>query len=338
MAADVSPDDPIVPSLRERLRAIVAPHLPQGEAYALLGYPAYANVGDSAIWLGALALLRAHGAGRPRYTCTAHTFDAEALRRQVPRGTLLLTGGGNFGDLYPSHQRMREQVVQAFPGHRIVQLPQTIHYRDERALAASRRVLEAHDDFTLLVRDDRSLALAREGLGVRSAPCPDLAFALGPRAVRRAPDRDVVWLLREDHERAPAQPRGPRPPAAVDWPAEPRRGLFGLQRRLRRSVAKAPARRTRKADLLQRTFAPVARARVHAGIDLLASGRAVVTDRLHGHVLCVLLAIPHVFLDNSYGKNKAFHERWTAGVPTVRWSSGAEETARHLEDLASATA
>jgi pyruvyl transferase EpsO len=56
------------------------------------------------------------------------------------------------------------------------------------------------------------------------------------------------------------------------------------------------------------------------GLRLLSAGHVVVTERLHGHVLCLLAGIPHVVLDNSYGKVRAFVEAWTAGHPLVRWA------------------
>lgn len=322
-----------VMQLRETLASTVAPLLPRGEPYALLGYPAYANVGDSAIWLGALALLRRHGCGAPAYACTPRTFDAEALRGRVPRGTILFTGGGNFGDLYPSHQRMRERVVEAFPEHRIVQLPQTIRFASDREREASRRLLGAHRDLTLLARDEESLKIAQCGLGLRASLCPDLAFALGPQPRPSPSTRDVLWLLRRDHEQLEGGGQGPEAADAQDWPAEPREPLFRLQRRLRKAVARSPRRRAGQDELLQRTFAPAARARLRRGLALLASARIVVTDRLHGHILATLLGIPHVVLDNSYGKNASFHRAWTSHVDGVRWAGDASDVPRLLAEL-----
>jgi len=308
--------------LRDVLRETLAPLLPHGEPYALLDYPAYANVGDSAIWLGALRLLDESGAGEPAYTCTAKTYDATALRQRVGTGPILVTGGGNFGDVYTSSQTLREQVVRDFPENRILQLPQTIRYRREEALAASRRTLEAHRDFTLLTRDEQSLAIAREGLGVRSMLCPDLAFALAPLPRPEPQGHGIVWLLREDGEARTGRLGSDDGVEPVDWPSDPKRGVFAIQRRLRKRVARKPAKRAHLAGLMRRTFTPVARRRVQRGCAMLGAGRAVVTDRLHGHVLSLLMGIPHVVLDNSYGKNRRFYEAWTHDAPNARWCEG----------------
>ena len=43
---------------------------------------------------------------------------------------------------------------------------------------------------------------------------------------------------------------------------------------------------------------------------MLARGRICLTDRLHVHVLCTLMGIPHIVLDNSYGKIRSFADCW----------------------------
>jgi pyruvyl transferase EpsO len=58
----------------------------------------------------------------------------------------------------------------------------------------------------------------------------------------------------------------------------------------------------------------------------------VITDRLHAHLLALLLDIPHAALDNSYGKLGRFLDAWTGEAaalhraPTMadaeRWAAG----------------
>jgi len=306
----------------------LAPLLPTGEPYALLDYPSYANVGDSAIWLGALALLDAVGAGPPAYVCDADTYDADALRRRVGAGPILLLGGGNFGDLYPRHQALRERVARDFPANRMVQLPQSLHFGSEAAASRARAAFTSHEDYTLAVRDRASLETAQRSLGVRAVLCPDLAFALGSLPRPREAVDDVVWILRGDAESGGASADLPREPSA--WTEDPRGGLARVQRRLTRRVARAPGRRRLLAGLLRRTYTPMARRRLARGLDLLAGGRVVVTDRLHGHVLCLLLGIPHVVRDSLTGKVAGLRDAFTADDPLARFSDGGAEEVRAL--------
>ena len=93
----------------------------------------HGNVGDSAIWLGERTLLRDAGV-TVAYACDLQSFSAAELAERVPAGTgtTFVHGGGNLGDLWPRHQVLRERVISAFPNHRIVQLPQSVHFRDPR--------------------------------------------------------------------------------------------------------------------------------------------------------------------------------------------------------------
>ena len=179
------------------------------------------------------------------------------------------------------------------------------------------------------MRDRRSLEFAQQVLGVEAFLCPDLAFALGPLPRPRDAEVDVVWILRADSEAGARdadlgqeEPRG--------WTEDPRGGLARVQRRLTRRVARSPSKHRLLAGLLRRTGVPMAERRLRRGLDLLARGRAVVTDRLHGHILCLLLGIPHVVLDNSYGKVRRFREAWTDDDALGLWSSGDPDEVREL--------
>jgi exopolysaccharide biosynthesis protein PssK len=305
--------DAMADRLEETLRALLAPDRP----VALVNYPNHPNPGDNAIWLGTLAVLRRIGVP-VGYTSTAAAFDAQAMREAVGDAPLLLNGGGNFGDLYQRQQSLREFVLERCRDRPIVQLPQNIAFRDPRNLERMRRLCAAHPRFTLLARERRSYAFARRAFdGVSVALAPDMAFGL--RRLRRVapPSRDVLWLGRRDAERVPRE--APRGVAVTDWyPDDP---ALQLPPHLRRVYAP-------NGPLDERTFEPLAAAWVRAGTEVAGSARVLVTDRLHAHVFALMLGVPHVLLDNSYGKVRATFETWTHGDPLVRWSDDTESALR----------
>jgi pyruvyl transferase EpsO len=61
----------------------------------------------------------------------------------------------------------------------------------------------------------------------------------------------------------------------------------------------------------------------------------VITDRLHGHILCTLLGIPHVVLDNSYGKIQGFLESFTGECELVRRAESPAEALEMAREFAS---
>jgi pyruvyl transferase EpsO len=320
----------LVQELRATLLGTLGPLLHGTSATALIDFPAHSNVGDSAIWLGALAALRAIGVPAPSYSCDASTYDRAALARAIGDGTILFTGGGSFGDLWERHLRLRERVVADFPRHRIIQLPESVHFERAESLARSRAVWDAHERVTILVRDRASLAFMQREFKTPALLAPDLAFALGALE-RPAPlSRDLLWLKRADKEDLFPQHQ---PADAVDWIAEPPTRLIAWTDGLRDAMARRPWLQPAARGLLRFSYVPLATQRLDRGLRLLSSARVLVTDRLHGHILAMQLGIPHVVLDNSYGKLHHFISTWTHASPLVRTAlapADAEREARVL--------
>jgi len=322
----------LVETLRQTLLESLTPLVQGARTTALIDFPAHSNVGDSAIWLGALSALRALGAPAPVYTCDASTYDRARLARVIGDGTIFFTGGGSFGDLWERHLRLRERVVADFPRHRIVQLPESVHFERESSLVRSRAVWDAHERVTILVRDTASLAFMQREFKTPVRLAPDLAFGLGALARRTPPTRDVLWLKRDDKEDSFP---GHRPADAIDWISEPITPLIAWSDRLRDEAARRPWLAPIARSVLPRTYVPLAQRRLARGVSLLSGGRVLVTDRLHGHILATLLGIPHVVLDNSYGKLHHFIRTWTHVSPLLRMAASPDDARARAEELLS---
>jgi len=313
-------DHELIASLTRTVEQVLEPLVPRDDGVALVDFPHTANVGDSVIWLGTIAWLARSGRGAPRYACSDLTYDRRAMARRLGGGTILISGGGNFGDLYESHQRLRERVIADFPDQRIVQLPQTIQFGSAEALARARGVMDRHPRLTLLVRDQRSLELARAEFRAPSLLCPDMGLCLGTLRRPSAATRPIVWLSRGDKEAMAEAPFQASPGIGrVDWVTDDPRTTIRLNRRLGRWLRHRPGLRPWFSPWLGVTFDRVARLRLERGMRILSDGEMVVTNRLHGHILCLLLGIPHYVADNSYGKVRDFHEAWTLGSKLTRF-------------------
>jgi pyruvyl transferase EpsO len=65
----------------------------------------------------------------------------------------------------------------------------------------------------------------------------------------------------------------------------------------------------------------------------------VVTDRLHAHLLCLLLGLPHVVLNDRHGKVRGYwetwrHDRWWPAARLAPTPDQAIQQARLLADPA----
>jgi len=313
----------LIAALAHEIGAVLQPLVPRRSKCALLDFPNHGNVGDNAIWLGERAFLRSIDAAVV-YTADIATYSKAKLVKRLGGGVLFLHGGGNLGDVWPYHQRFREEIIAEFPDAQIIQLPQTIHFKEKANLERARSIFNSHPDLTLLVRDARSLELARNEFRARSYLCPDMAFMLRGLA-RPAPPKDkIVWLSRTDTESSGPWDFPPEPDVyRADWRRDPPSLIFRanhfLTRRSKTPVLGGFARS------LSRGYDALAKYRLFLGCRILSRGRVVVTDRLHGHILSLLLGIPNVLLDNNYGKVKSFYETWTKNCGLTVWADSLQE-------------
>jgi exopolysaccharide biosynthesis predicted pyruvyltransferase EpsI len=295
-----------------------------------LDFPNYSNVGDSAIWLGELTHLEAALGSRPAFVCTINNFNPDDLRKAVPNGPIFLQGGGNFGDLWPDHQAFREAILTQFPDRPIIQLPQSIHFTNPDLIARAATVIKRHGNFVLFVRDKRSFETARSSFDCPVYLAPDMAFCIDTIHRHVAPTRKLLLLLRTDKESARKEAAVPRhlPKGAViaDWLQEDP-GLFRKMKRwtVIKGLLTLDKNAFHKSTRRETLFRDLALNRLNRGVTLLSSAECVITDRLHCHILCVLLGIPHFVLDNSYGKLTSFVDTWIQECAFVRVAPSLDE-------------
>lgn len=328
--------NPLVLDLRRQINETVGPLLAGMRRVALLEFPGHANVGDSAIWRGETRYLHLCHHLRPVFTDEISSYSRDRLTAVADLDAILLHGGGNLGDVWPKYLEAKIRLLTDLPHLRVIQLPQTVHFKGPATLDSFRRAVARHKSFTLLVRGQESLEFAQQNFDCETHSCPDMAFWLD--LSRGTPTHDVVCLLRTDREaKEPWQHW--RPPDGesiriVDWLDEPASWTIGLERFLTGTIAQYP----RKLAFLDKSLAGLrdraAAQRVRRGCALLSSGKVVVTDRLHGHILCVLMGIPHVLLDNSYGKLRQFFDSWTHNCSGVQFADSLEEAVILAQTLA----
>ena len=287
----------------------------KGSSVALFDFPNYPNVGDSAIWLGQELYFNKF-INAEIVAVDGCDLIGRSLPVLPPSTIVLIQGGGNFGDLYLHHQALREKLVSHYVDHRIIQLPQSIHFQDNNKKTQCRTILNKHKDFHLLVRDHDSLAQARELHDGLSYLCPDMALCLGARQRPVPPTYDIVCLLRTDKEKVPGELKDLQKKGSVliaDWLEEPDSFMKKTVSCVEKLLALYPRRMIMLYKYKRHFYHLLAKERFVRGERLLSSGKVVITDRLHGHIMSTLLNIPHVVLDNNYGKIRNFRDAWGTG-------------------------
>lgn len=270
-----------------------------GESFALLDFPNIKNVGDSAIWLGEIRFFRDWHGIQPSYVSAMSDYDPAELKKAVPDGPIYLHGGGNFGDIWSGHQKFREKIIDSWMDRKIIQLPQSLHFSSVDGIERAAEVINKHPDFTLLVRDEQSQKLATEHFSCKVKLCPDMAFAIGPVEPTTKPLMPILAMLRDDKEQIAGVARdalGDIPVA--DWITEP---TFPVKMAKLAGSIRGALQISGNSIRLEK-YNAAASQRFARGLYQLSRAELIVTDRLHVHIISILLGRSHGVLDNSYGK------------------------------------
>lgn len=301
--------------MKNTIYSILNKHVPsRGQRFAIIDFPDYANVGDSAIWLGTIKYFENRHRLRPSYVCSQIDFNEDEMKEAIGEdGIIYIMGGGNLGDLWPNHQEFREKIMTVFNKHKIVQLPQSIHFTNQVNEKRFRDTVDQCGNFFMMVRDKQSYDSCSD-LNCNVALCPDMAYYMDYYCEANTSNDnqlDLLMLLRTDKEAKIKDDILGSYTGKVqthDWNTEPQFDKTFFAKILDTAVSGFLGIDRQPARLESYNFK--AHNRLNRGIELLTSGKFVITDRLHGHILCELLNIPHAALDNSYGKVHGYIKTW----------------------------
>lgn len=284
-----------------------------GADYAVVDYPDYKNIGDSAIWAGQSRILQEVFGKNPAYVASPNDYkgDIEDFSKYF---IVFVQGGGNFGDIWKHHQDFRLKILEDYSDRKIVQLPQSIFFSSPHELDLTKRAIGRHGNFHLLVRDQASFLFARAEFDCPVHLCPDAAHSI-PSYISESAQHDVFSLIRTDIESDAENLEGiVREYGPVqDWNDVD--GYFYenegfVNRFFRRHIQYKFPTSSLMMAYRRWMYDHLAKKAVDRGIKQLSQGEIVISDRLHAHILCTLMGKPHISLDNSNGKIGEYIRQW----------------------------
>lgn len=280
-----------------------------GAPFHYVDIPTHGNVGDLLIMHGTLAFFRKKRL-KPK---TIAPYDAFDPRWIATGDVVVFHGGGNFGDLYPCFQQLRERIVHAHGGNRIIVLPQSLHFSSDEKMARSAHIFRTHDDVHLCVRDHASLQMASQ-FSDHVYLLPDMAHQLYPMQAGRRDAAGTLRISRVDDESLGDDgiSATQRIDTLTDWPqfvGERERYIARFRRAYGAFFRRGMGRMANR--ILSRLWIAYSGRLISDAAHLFARHQTIVTDRLHGHILACLLDRKSIVLDNSYGKNSRYVMAWT---------------------------
>jgi pyruvyl transferase EpsO len=244
----------------------------------IFNWPNYANNGDHFLALGTLL-----------YLIEEHKTEIVSITDSMKpnKETCVIVGGGNFGDLWPNVHNKVRSYVKSHQNNRIVIFPVSIYFENKDYLEESRKIFNDAKDVTLMCREHASFMLASKYFDkCKIILVPDAAFYLEPLIHQYSSNKSTLFLSRNDKELLPKDYFTYS--IKTDWA----HSVFNLAQTLPKEA--------------------VVSLSVLLGSTLqVKKFNKVITNRLHAHILCVMLGIVTTLISNTYHKNESFYKTWT---------------------------
>ena len=282
----------------------------RGRKFILFDTPVHGNLGDHAIAVAELKLLR-DICGSHIYEfpgCEYYRFRHFISKYISPDDVILIHGGGFIGTLWAREEDTFIRILDMFSQNKIIVFPQTVYFEDsERGARECRRFYQAISkcrDFTLFVREKHSHEYMRLHFpSVRTFCVPDLATYLDfPFHCRRT--KTALFCMRKDHEKTLT-------PETAALCQEKLRA-HGYSAAFTDTIAEHPVTRaTREKEL-------------HKKLTEFAKASVVVTDRLHGMLFSAITGTPCLAFDNASHKVSGVHE-WISGLGYISMADPSDD-------------
>lgn len=294
----------------------------------LLEAPYHNNIGDLCIWQGEIEFLNSIGA-KLLFTKSLYWTPTDNIN---PQTVILLSGGGNFGDIYRSSQSCRLEIIAKYPHNRIVMFPQSVWYDDKGLIAQDAAIMSQHKDLWLCARDKTTYEFFKKHFPSNHVLLvPDMAFYLSDSQLNHYRNKENsgrrLFMRRTDGELVKTTPGTLEVADVRDWPGfadtdlkyyffhQAKRGIRVLS-----SIWLPIGRQWER--IIDKIADKSLRPRlVNSGLELISNYDQITTTRLHALILSVLLGKNVEYIDNKTGKLSDYVDTWLSDLNSVRKAS-----------------
>lgn len=234
----------------------------------------------------------------------------DSIKKQVNSEDIItIIGGGNMGSLYPDIEDLRQLVIRSFPYNKIVCFPQTLDWDESKssnkALKKIVKTYSAHSDIHIFARESITYRKLEEIFSgqpnVKIGFVPDIVMSASAKKLgveSSSKPAGVLTCLRNDKECGLKAEHY----AILDRVI----GDTGLT--ITKTDTHAGGSGLSKAECNKL---------LSNKIQQFAEAQLVITDRLHGMILCMLAGTPCLVLPNSNHKIRQTYLDWLKDHPRL---------------------
>lgn len=272
----------------------------------------YGNIGDIAISKAQYHFLNENLKGYDivPITISQTRFVIGSIKKQIqPNDIVTIIGGGNMGSMYPDIEELRQLVIRSFKNNRIVCFPQTLDWdtslRSKKSLRLIVKVYSSHPDIHIFARESITFSklkeMFRKNKNVSIGLVPDIVMSATAESLGTTDclePSNVLRCLRDDKEVALSTTQY----AVID------KALVETGYNIKKTDTHAGGSQLDEAHCAKLLADKLTQFR---------AAKLVVTDRLHGMILCLLSGTPCLVLPNSNHKIRQTQLDWLRDHPRL---------------------
>lgn len=277
-------------------------------------YPVYENIGDLLIMKGTEKFFK----DNKIEVIEKYNYNDFPLDLKISNDIIIvMQGGGNFGDLYKEPQELRNKIVEKYPLNKIVLLPQTIEFKSMENEINTLELYNKHKDLHFFAREKRTYEKIKNNIQ-NIYLFPDMAHQLWPleNLKPKIGNKKVLLISRTDGEKNIHEDliikNIKENYYKTDWPEV----VSNIEKIIIKVFVKVFKLNSKINNKLLRVITSklwdfYSSYLINKAIKLFNKHDNVVTSRLHGHILALLLNKNNTFINNSYGKNSEYYKAWS---------------------------
>lgn len=290
----------------------------------LLNIPSHGNLGDHLLSIAELQFFKDNFPDFPIIPVTSSDLYYSlrlSLNSIRPHDIICITGGGFLGSLYEEERRFLS-ILKMFPDNKIVVLPQTIYYENNKhgntSLQKAINIYKKHKSLYVVARDQNTYNILKNKLmknrESQIALTPDLALYLHYKSNHKR--TSILWCMRKDSEINTTN--------------------YNIINSLKHQTLD-----TNLPEEYTDTYVPYhipfesEYDEVHKKIEQFSKARLVITDRLHGMIYSTITGTPVIAMDNISGKVGQVYDMWISQLPYVKFVSDEKQVKDIVHELLS---
>lgn len=266
----------------------------------------YGNLGDVAITESQVNFLKNNFPNREviEIPISSTYTSLKSVKKHLKKGDIVtLIGGGNISDLYEDIEHQRRFIIKKLRKYPIISFPQTIYFTNtEQGNKSKHKTINAyrkHPKLYLFAREEKTYKFLKQYFkSDKIFLCPDIVLSKSLQiSNKNKKSEKIVFCIRSDKESALSKPK-----------------LENIINNIKTNEIIFTDTQINKNNMTIETR----KKELNKIINLFSESKLVITDRLHGMILCAITNTPCLAIDNSNRKVSGVYEKWLKEKSSIR--------------------